>query len=121
MAGVAAVEVVVAADVVVGFVAVLAALRGVGVVWHQRSALSPAYFSAAKTLLLASDNSSVDSQTSVHSEGALVSVVVEFGFEVEFVTEVEIGLGPPGPEAMTVDSVSAEVVVVSVAEAEAFG
>lgn len=75
----------------------------------------------------ASDNSSVDNHTFVDKGGALVIVVVglalEVAFEVVFVTE--IGLGPlgsePEPGAMTADFVSAEVAVVSVAEAEAFG
>lgn len=115
---------VVVAVAVGGGVAVLAALRGAAVAWHQRSVSSPAYFSAAKTRL-APDNSSVDNHTSVHSGGALVFVAVGLAFEVAFAFEVEIGLEPLGPElepgAMTVDFVSAEVVaVVSAAEAEAF-
>lgn len=122
MAGVAVVEIVVPVDVA----AVLAALGGVAGVWRQKSASSLAYFSAAKTRLrLASET--VDSHTFVHSEGGalvfVVAVAVELGFEVasEFVTEVEMGLGPE-PEAMTAGFVNVEVgAVVSVAEAEAFG
>lgn len=96
---------------IVAVAAVLAASGGVAA-----EATFPAYFSAAKTRLASVDNCIVG------SEGALVFVVVELGFEVasEFVTEVETGLGPgpePEPEtgALTADFVTAEVV------AEVFG
>lgn len=102
-----AVVVIVAAVAVA--VAVLAALGGVAA-----EASFPGYFSAAKTCL---------DKYIVRSEGVLVFVVVELGFEVasEFVTEVEPERGPV-PGAMTADSVTADIeVVVSGAEVEVFG
>lgn len=69
--------------------ALAAAIRGVVVMWYQRSASSPAYFSAK--MRLASDYSSVDNHTFAYTVGALAFVVrlaFEVAFEVAFVAEV---------------------------------
>lgn len=110
-------------------VVVLVALGGAAAaaVWWQRLASSPAYLFAKMRLVFDKDNHIlVDSEEGPTFVVAVVAVEVEVAIEVAsevvFVTEVVFGLELELESGeMIADFVSAEVAVVSVAGAEAFG